>query len=122
MQKLIMVLFPVFIGVIGQIFLKKGMNEVGAMDFSSLQSIVPQFIKAFMNISVLAGFFFYFLSSLFWMIVLSKVELSFAYPLLSVGYVAVLLASWFFFNETISLVRWGGVVFILLGVSLIAQS
>lgn len=122
MQKLTLVLFPVFIGVIGQIFLKKGMTEVGAMDFSALQAIVPQFVKAFMNISVLTGFFFYFLSSLFWMVVLSKVELSFAYPLLSVGYVVVLLASWFFFKEAISLVRWGGVFFILIGVTLIAQS
>lgn len=121
MQTLMMVMVPVFIGVIGQIFLKKGMMEVGAFQFDSLTTIIPQFIKAFMNISVLFGFFMYFISSLFWMIILSKVELSVAYPLLSVGYVLVLLAAWLIFNEAIPLIRWVGVGVIIFGVSLISQ-
>jgi multidrug transporter EmrE-like cation transporter len=122
MQTVAMVLVPVLIGVLGQIFLKKGMSEVGQFNVSSAQVILPQFIKAFTNLWVLSGFAFYFLSSLFWMMVLSRVDLSVAYPLLSLGYVFILIASWLFFKESVSLIRWTGVLVIMSGVVLISRS
>ncbi|GBR75456.1 transporter EamA family [Candidatus Termititenax persephonae] len=122
MQTILLVLVPVLIGVVGQLFLKKGMSLVGQFDFGLAAQIVPQFVRAFTNPWVLAGFIFYFVSSLFWMIVLSRVDLSFAYPLLSLGYAVVLLASFFFFREPVSAVRWLGVLVIMLGVTLISRS
>jgi multidrug transporter EmrE-like cation transporter len=122
MQTVAMVLVPVLIGVLGQIFLKKGMSEVGQFNVSSVQVILPQFIKAFTNLWVLSGFAFYFLSSLFWMMVLSRVDLSVAYPLLSLGYVFILIASGLFFKEPVSLIRWTGVLVIMSGVVLISRS
>lgn len=121
MQTVAMVLVPVLIGVVGQIFLKYGMAQVGKFSFESAAHILPQFVRAFSNIWVLTGFAFYFLSSLFWMIVLSKVDLSIAYPLLSMGYVFVLLASWLLFKEPVTLVRWAGVLVIMFGVTLISR-
>ena len=122
MQIIGMVMVPVLIGVIGQILLKKGMLAVGQFDFAAADQLLPQFIKAFLNPYVFMGFVFYFLSSLFWMVVLSKVELSVAYPLLSLGYVFVLLASWFLFREPVSLIRWLGVLVIICGVTLVSRS
>jgi len=122
MQTIGMVMVPVLIGVIGQILLKKGMLAVGQFDFSAASQLLPQFIRAFLNPYVFMGFVFYFLSSLFWMVVLSKVELSVAYPLLSLGYVFVLLASWFLFREPVSLIRWLGVLVIICGVTLVSRS
>lgn len=122
MQTIAIVLVPVLIGVVGQVFLKQGMSEVGKFNISAVGMILPQFIKAFMNPWVLCGFALYFLSSLFWMMVLSRVELSVAYPLLSLGYVFVLLASWVLFKEPVSAVRWSGVLVIMLGVTLISRS
>ena len=49
------------------------------------------------------------------MIVLSKVDLSVAYPLLSMGYVIVLIASWILFKEPVILIRWVGVFVIMFG-------
>jgi multidrug transporter EmrE-like cation transporter len=49
-------------------------------------------------------------------------ELSFAYPLLSTGYVVVLIASWILFKEQISMIRWVGVMVICFGVFLISRS
>jgi multidrug transporter EmrE-like cation transporter len=98
------------------------MSQVGQFDFSAVNQIVPQFIRAFLNPYVFMGFAFYFLSSLFWMVVLSKVELSVAYPMLSLGYAFVLIASWFLFNEPVSAVRWLGVLVIMAGVTLISRS
>ena len=122
MQTVLLVLVPVLIGVIGQLLLKKGMSMVGQFDFADVGQIIPQFYRAFTNLWVFAGFVFYFVSSLFWMIVLSRVELSVAYPLLSLGYVFVLLSSFFLFGENISAMRWAGVLVIMLGVTLISRS
>jgi multidrug transporter EmrE-like cation transporter len=122
MQTVLLVLVPVLIGVIGQLLLKKGMTAVGQFDFSAAGQIIPQFFRAFTNPWVFAGFAFYFLSSLFWMIVVSRVELSVAYPMLSLGYAVVLLASFFLFGEKVSSVRWLGVIVIMLGVTLISRS
>lgn len=121
MQTVAMVLVPVLIGVVGQICLKYGMGQVGKFSFDSAATIIPQFIRAFSNMWVLTGFAFYFLSSLFWMIVLSKVDLSVAYPLLSMGYVFVLIASWVLFKEPVTLIRWAGVFVIMCGVTLISR-
>ncbi len=120
MKTVILVLVPVLIGVIGQVFLKKGMLQIG--EFSLRSGLIDQFIKIFMNYNVLIGFFFYFLSSIIWLVVLSRIELSFAYPLLSVGYILILIASWYFFKESITLIRWSGVAVICFGVYLISRS
>lgn len=122
MQNIALVLISVLISVVGQILLKKGMLQVGKFEFSAVANILPQFIKAFSNPWVLAGFLFYFLSSLFWIIALSKVDLSVAYPLLSCGYILVLLASWLFFNEPVTAIRWLGVLIIMAGVTLISRT
>ena len=122
MQTILLVLMPVLISVVGQLLLKKGMSMVGQFDFADFGNIIPQFYRAFTNPWVFAGFVFYFVSSLFWIIVLSRVELSVAYPMLSLGYVFVLVASFFLFNEQISAVRWLGVLVIMLGVTLISRS
>ncbi|MBU0580678.1 MAG: EamA family transporter [Candidatus Margulisbacteria bacterium] len=120
MKMVILVLVPVFIGVVGQLFLKQGMLQIG--EFSLRSGLVAQFVKIFINPNVLVGFFFYFLSSILWLIVLSRIELSFAYPLLSVGYILILVASWFFFKENVNLIRWSGVIVICFGVYLISRS
>lgn len=122
MQNIALVLISVLISVIGQILLKKGMLQVGKFEFAGLANILPQFLKAFSNPWVLAGFLFYFLSSLFWIIALSKVDLSVAYPLLSCGYILVLLASWLFFKEPVTAIRWLGVLVIMAGVTLISRT
>ena len=120
MKTVILVLIPVLIGVVAQIFLKQGMLQIG--EFSVRSGLVNQFIKIFMNPHVLVGFFLYFFSALLWLVVLSRVELSFAYPLLSVGYVIVLIASWLLFKENVTLIRWSGVAVICFGVYLISRS
>jgi multidrug transporter EmrE-like cation transporter len=119
LARVLNVMVPVFIGVCGQIFLKLGMSAVGPL---KTQPVWQYFFKAFLNWQVLCGFSLYFLSSLFWMLVLSKEDLSFAYPLLSVGYVLILLFSFLIFKEHVSFVRWFGVLVIIFGVILISRS
>jgi len=57
-----------------------------------------------------------------WILALSRVDVSLAYPMLSLGYVVNALAAWYFFGEIISLQRAAGIGIILLGVYIMARS
>lgn len=114
MKPFYMIIFSVVLGVIGQIFLKQGMRGFSG-NFSTL------FFHIFQNPFVLLGFFLYFLSSLIWLKMLSKVELSYAYPMISLGYIFIVFLSWLVFKENISLWRWIGVILISVGVILVGK-
>ena len=64
----------------------------------------------------------YAVSILLWIVVLSKVEVSFAYPFLSIGYVVAALVGYYFFGESLSLIRVAGIIIICVGVYLISRS
>jgi len=62
------------------------------------------------------------LSSFFWLVAISRVELSYAYPMISISYVLVVFLSWLIFKEEVGPVRWLGVAIIIFGVYLISRS
>jgi multidrug transporter EmrE-like cation transporter len=64
----------------------------------------------------------YAVSIFLWMVVLSKVEVSYAYPFLSIGYVVASIAGYYFFNESLTPVRIIGIIIICIGVYLISRS
>lgn len=107
------------LGVIGQFFIKQAINHIGP--YSSMP-LLTFLYKAFTSPMVILGLFLYLLSAALWVMILSKVDLSFAYPLLSIGYLLVLFVSWAFLHETISPVRLVGVVLIMLGVIFVFRS
>lgn len=76
----------------------------------------------FTNLWLWLAMFCYATSILLWMSVLSKVEVSFAYPFLSVGYVVAAIAGYCLFNENLSPLRIIGIIVICIGVILISQS
>ncbi len=57
-----------------------------------------------------------------WSTVLSKIDLSVAVPVASVSYITIPLVSVIFLKEHISLMQWGGIGFILLGIILVSLS
>jgi len=114
MKPFFMILISVILGVIGQVFLKKGMIGFGG----GWETLLLHIVK---NPFVLLGFGFYFLSSLIWLLILSRVDLSYAYPMLSLGYIFIVFLSWLIFKEYISIFRWLGVILISLGVCLLQK-
>ena len=68
------------------------------------------------------GVFLYGVSALFWLVTLSRVELSFAYPIVSVSYILVAFGSKICFKERISAMRWMSIVIICAGVFLMFLS
>ncbi len=119
MKDFILLFFNVLLTVIGQILFKHGMNTVGRVN--SIRDVFGKLTQAFLNPYVLSGIAIYGFTTLVWLVILSRVKLSIAYPLLSSGYVLSILFSWLFFKESIPKIRIIGAVIICIGVYLVAQ-
>lgn len=118
-MKLFLLMFSsVFLCSVAQLLVKKGMTVLGvySLSFSHLLSLV---IAVFTNIYLFLGMVCYGVSVLFWMIVLSRVPVSVAYPVSSLGFIVTLILGYFLFNELITLNKVMGIGFICLGVYLI---
>ena len=116
-----LILLGVMLNAAAQLALKQGMRAVGHFEFrpDSLWQVAPA--VAF-NPFVLAGLACYVVSVVVWLLVLSRVEVSYAYPLLSVGDIVTALAGRFFFGEAVGAVRWAGIITICAGVWLITRT
>jgi multidrug transporter EmrE-like cation transporter len=120
MRSILLVLCSVTPAVAGQLILK---YAIGRMNLSMEETgPLGYYVRLFSTPIVILGFFMYGLSSLVWLFILSKLPLSLAYPLVSMGYVLVLFFSWLLLREQVSLTRLLGVAVICLGVVLLAVS
>jgi drug/metabolite transporter (DMT)-like permease len=104
-----------------QLLLKAGTNRVGEFAFT-LDNIVPIGMKLALNPPILAGLGCYVVSVGVWIVGLSRVPVSVAYPMLSVGYVVNAFAAWYLFGESITAQKLIGIGFIVVGVFLVARS
>ncbi len=116
-----LILLGVLLNAAAQLALKQGMHQIGQFEFR-LETLCRAGLAAALSPFVLVGLVCYVVSVAVWLLVLSRVEVSFAYPLLSVGYVVVALVGWLVFQEAVSPVRWAGILMICLGVWLITRS
>jgi multidrug transporter EmrE-like cation transporter len=117
MNVLSLVLICVGMGVIGQLAMKKGMNIIGNIGMKDI--ISSRIFEIVLQKYVFIGLVFYVLASLVWLVILSQEELSFAYPLISIGYIITAILSKLFFNESLTLFRFLGILLIFGGVYLI---
>ena len=116
-----LILSGVFLNAVAQLALKQGAGRLGDISFS-LQNIVPIGMQVIFNPWIFFGLFLYGVSVILWILALSRVEVSFAYPLLSVGYIVVAVAGYFLFNEPLSGYKILGIGFIIIGVILLSKS
>ncbi len=116
-----LILSGVLLNAAGQVFLKKGMIKLGHFDFSAF-SIWEMLLRAATNFYVIGGLCCYGISLILWMMTLSRVNLSFAYPMLSLGFVVTAFAGYWFFGETLTLPRILGIALIMMGVYFVSRS
>jgi multidrug transporter EmrE-like cation transporter len=119
MSVLILMFSAIVLNVCGHLFLKAGMNRVGTI---SLDQLVVSFGNIFSTPFVILGLLSYVSSVAMYMVVLSRVDISYAYPLMmGLGYVLIVLFSWQIFAEPFSTFKWIGIVLILIGVFLLGK-
>ncbi|GAI81331.1 unnamed protein product [marine sediment metagenome] len=114
------IFLSISLAVVGQLLLKMGMLRIGRFSLN-ISTIVQQYTRIFLNLFVIAGVIGFFLSMMVWLYVLSRLELSTAYPFVALNYVLILFVSHFLLKETITPVKIMGVAVIVLGVFLISR-
>jgi multidrug transporter EmrE-like cation transporter len=115
------ILAGVGLNACAQLLLKAGVNAVGHFDFTRA-NILPIGLKLATQVPILGGLACYVVSVGVWIIGLSRVDVSIAYPMLSLGYVVNAFAAWYLFGEVLSVQRLVGIGIILVGVFVLARS
>lgn len=115
-RAILLLLVAVSLGAAGQICLKIGVNMLGggASPLTVLKGIFTPY--------VLSGFVLYGLSSLLYLVALSRLDLSYAYPFVALSFVLVTVLSWRILGETLPGLRIAGLALIMAGVLTVAAS
>ena len=116
-----LLMLGVFLNALAQLLLKAGTNAVGQFEFSA-GNIVPVGMKLALEPHIMSGMACYVVSLVVWIMGLSRVEVSIAYPMLSVGYLLNAVAAWYLFGEAVSVTRLVGIGIIIIGVYIVARS
>lgn len=116
-----LIVFGVLLNVAAQLLLKMGMVQIGHFEFNAA-NVLPIGLKVAGNPPIITGLGLYVISVAVWLLVLSRVQVSFAYPMLSLGYVINALAAYYMFGEPLTSLRLLGIFIIIAGVYLVAQS
>jgi small multidrug resistance pump len=115
---IILMVFVVALNVCGHVFLKIGMNQVGQVGSRPFTEFA---LNAIANPYVLAGLAGYVSSVTGYIVVLSKTQLSVAYPILmSSGYALIVLISFLYLKEPFNIFKWIGIFLIIAGVALVS--
>lgn len=113
MTVLALIFTTVLLAVFGQLSMKRGMNNIGQISITDLFG--KKLFSVISESYVVAGVILYITASALWLVVLSREELSFAYPLIGVGYIITAILARIFFGENLTFFRILGIILIALG-------
>jgi multidrug transporter EmrE-like cation transporter len=116
-----LVLFGVMLNAVAQLLLKAGARNVGHFAFT-WDNALPIGTQMLTSLPILAGLACYVTSVVVWIMALSRVEVSMAYPMLSIGYLINALLAWWLFGEAVTPQRIAGITIIIIGVVVVARS
>jgi multidrug transporter EmrE-like cation transporter len=116
-----LILVGVLLNAAAQLLLKAGTNAVGSFEFAAANAL-PVGLRLALEPHILGGIACYVISVVVWILALSRVEVSIAYPMLSIGYVVNAIAAYYLFGEAVTATRLVGIGIIILGVFIVARS
>lgn len=122
MQSFMLILASIILSVCGQYVLKVGAKQLGQVGVEDAGRATTVAFAAATNPYIIGGLAFYALGAVTWIMVLTRVPLSWAYPILALNQVLILLVAALFLGEQVSAMRWGGVLLIITGVFLVSRS
>ncbi len=111
----------VLLNAAAQLLLKGGTNRLGIITLNA-DNWASMLTRMASEGYFIAGAAFYVVSLVVWIVGLSRVPVSVAYPMLSIGYIVNALAAQYLFGEAVTSARWLGIGFIVIGVYLVARS
>lgn len=121
LSSFLLLLVGVLLNAVAQLLLKAGTNLLGDLHLG-LDAWVATGLRIATCPPILGGLACYGISVVVWIVALSRVPVSQAYPLLSIGYVVNALAAYWLLGESLSALKVTGIGFILLGVVLVARA
>lgn len=119
---LALLVVSVFFAVVGQLTLKSAMDDIGRIGGAEFKDPLATILRAAREPKLWIGLAIFGISAVFWLVVLSRVALSVAYPLVGLSYIVVVAIARFFFHEHVPALRWVGVSVIAMGIALIGIS
>jgi multidrug transporter EmrE-like cation transporter len=119
---LALLVVSVAFAIAGQVTLKSAMNNIGRIGTSEVRAVGATVSRAAREPKLWVGLTLFGVSSIFWMVVLSRVPLSVAYPFVGISYVVIVLLSRFLLHEHVPVLRWVGVLVVATGIAIIGFS
>ena len=117
-----LLLVSIGFAIAGQITLKAAMNNIGHIGTSEVRAAGETILRAVREPMLWAGLGLFGVSSIFWLVVLSRVPLSVAYPFVGVSYIAIVFLSNSVLHEQVPLMRWIGVLIVATGIAVVGLS
>lgn len=111
----------VMLNAAAQILMKSGTNAVGYFEFS-MENVLPIGLKLATEWHIVTALFCYALSVVIWVLALSRVPVSIAFPMLSMAYVVNAVAAWYLLGEAFNPTKVIGMGVIILGVIIISRA
>ena len=122
LNELSLVLTAIFVGSVGQLMMKTGLNsftaKFGSISIATVWAKIPSIVTTPQTIIVTICFA---ISASFWCVVMSKRDLSQVYPFIALAHVFIALMAYFFLKEQIGTWRIAGIAIIIIGVIVLAQ-
>lgn len=115
------ILLTLLLTVYGQLVLKWQMGHAGPMPADNLDKVVF-LLRQFLNPWIMSGFASAFLASLAWMAAMTRFDLNYAYPFMSLAFIIVMLFSVLFLSEALTPQRALGTVMVVAGLVVIARA
>lgn len=114
-----LIIISVLLNCCAQLLMRRGMLSIGDI---GINNIINNIVPMVTNLWLWGAMACYAVSIIIWMVVLSRVQVSYAYPFLSIGYIVAALCGYYFFNENLDAYRISGILVICIGVYLISRS
>ena len=122
LKTLVVMLFAITAGAVGDIFLTQGMKGGGDLSAMSLRQIIDTVFKALSNWRLILGTALQAVYFGLWLAVLSWEDLSVALPLQALSYLVVAFLAQLYLGEQVGGMRWAGICLICVGVALVTRS
>ena len=117
----LLIITGVLLNAVAQLALKASVNDMGAISVS-LNTAIPVFTRLAAEPWLWVGLTCYGISVIVWILALSRVDVTIAYPMLSIGYVVNALAAWALLGEALNGQRVLGIGVIIIGVIVLTRS